>query len=574
MRGGCNGCFLCVVLSLLLGLIATPPSFPSTMFAQRIVRNALLPRDMPAPLPVYAFCTEDDILDRLTVVASVKDTCTQGPSFLAHLANVLPRLTHVIYATPRFMGCDRINLTRGTADLLPRLHILWLSSQSSPIAGFLSAQRHISTPYALLLHNDAYVMDHRSICEMLRALEEHPESAFAAPQIYERSENGIVVPHGHHRNLHLRSTDRNNDKLIMSYDIDFDLLTRRLPNDYIDTEGAQLDFMEDHAYLGRTNTYHLYMDEHASFTMEYIDNVLAMRSNGTHPRYVPTSRVLFDVDVYKLGWREIPYFVWKRSERLGIEVRSYLAQKWNVTFPNTGIWNYVRYSMLQGLSLEDNSLPDDDVGTIALVLAWFHSLGFDTVNDYPIHEAATLVVDQLYDASEATLRLGRMSASDLMRSTESLALKRSHGVSCTNQAAEIRCAADILNVEWGGKRINISMDATRMPISFRLTDQCNPRECGMLLIVGGKCACYTNRMALPSPAPLRQRFLEQVLEVAKLPARIVRYIELQRILEHGPLQDNTTHDVYHCDADVECETTIVLRRSGEMPRIVRWAWSP
>ena len=60
--------------------------------------------------------------------------------------------------------------------------------------------------------------------------------------------------------------------------------------------------------------YHLYLDKDASFTLEYIDIVLAMRLNNTYPWYVPTSRFIFDVDVNKIGWCDIPYFVNKRSE--------------------------------------------------------------------------------------------------------------------------------------------------------------------------------------------------------------------------------------------------------------------
>ena len=139
--------------------------------------------------------------------------------------------------------------------------------------------------------------------------------------------------------------------------------------------------MEDHMYLARTDTYHLYLDEMASFTMEYIDNVLAMRLNDTFPWYVPTARVIFDVDVNKIGWRDIPYFVHKRSEEIGLNVRSYLSRKWNVTFPNTGIWNYVRYSFLAEAVYDYNSLPEAWNYQFAMFLSWFHSIGFNRYNN-------------------------------------------------------------------------------------------------------------------------------------------------------------------------------------------------
>ena len=81
-------------------------------------------------------------------------------------------------------------------------------------------------------------------------------------------------------------------------------------------------------------------------------------------------------------------------------------------------------------------------------------------------------------------------------------------------------------------------------------------------------------MAPPSPSPLRQRLLEQMLEVAKLPARTVRYLELQRILARAQERTLDDDDVHHCDADVECDATVVLRRGQHMPRLVRWGWTP
>ena len=68
-------------------------------------------------------------------------------------------------------------------------------------------------------------------------------------------------------------------------------------------------------YMARTGTYHKYLDPMASFTMEYIDSILAMRLNHTYPWYVPTARVIFGVDVRKIGWRDIPYFVLQREAR-------------------------------------------------------------------------------------------------------------------------------------------------------------------------------------------------------------------------------------------------------------------
>ena len=545
--------WLCAVSSLLaLGLSGT--DVPCLIY--RLSRNAALHR-VPAPLPpVYPPCGVDELVETITIIATVKDTCTQAVSFLAHLASVVPRDMHILYVTPRFVGCDRVDIEG--RSVLPRLQVLRIGEDASPIAGFLAAQPLVRTRYALLLHNDAYAMNNWSLCELARALDAHPEAAFAAPQLYERAENGIVVPHGHHRNLHLR---RVAGRTTVAYDIDFDLLTRRRVSDFEGTEGPQLDFMEDHAYLGRTDSYHLYMDPRASFTMEYIDNVLSMRARQTYPWYVPTASFVFDVNVNKLGWRDLPYFAWKRSDRLGLEVRSYLTQKWGGEFPNTGIWSYVRYSMLQGLALEDNELPSDWQGQAALVLAWFESVGFDSYDGQPLSTRLAHLPAR-NSSPNVKIQLGRMSAIQL----------EAHLQERTRLSADERCGrhwpcvADLLPLRAGEKRINVTMEDARLPISISVTDQCDPTACGLLLLDAGRCVCFTNRMALPESSP-SVRLLEWMADVTKLPSRILRYVELKKWVRGFDARAETSG--VWCAADAACEYTL---RLGGTIRLVRWSW--
>ena len=54
----------------------------------------------------------------------------------------------------------------------------------------------VKTPFAVLMHNDAYPMEPQFVCEMVRALEAHPEYPIAAPTIYEKGADNIYVPHG------------------------------------------------------------------------------------------------------------------------------------------------------------------------------------------------------------------------------------------------------------------------------------------------------------------------------------------------------------------------------------------
>ena len=202
----------------------------------------------------------------------------QAARFLSHIAGMVPRNMRIIYVYPEFVGCDSVNLN---SSLFSRYTFHKVNYTASPIEGFLAAQDLIKTPFALLTHNDAYLMDMHTTCELTRALQHHTEAAFAAPQLYERSENGIAVPHAHHKNLHLKPCG--DGMHCINYDIDFDLLTQRRTKDFDRAGRPQMDFMEDHMYLARTDSYHLYLDHMASFTMEYIDNILAMRMNNTYP---------------------------------------------------------------------------------------------------------------------------------------------------------------------------------------------------------------------------------------------------------------------------------------------------
>merc|ERR1719401_1052775 len=196
--------------------------------------------------------------------------------------------------------------------------------------------------------------------------------------IYEAESKGLIVPHGHHQNLHIRPSTSGEADLRIDYDLSLHLLTQRKPEDF--SEGPQVDFLEDHAFFARSDRYHELLDPAGSFTLEYMDMILNMRARNTSAWYVPTARCIFDVDVKKITWEDLPYLVYKRSEQIGHQVRKYLTNKWGVEFVNTGIWNYVRYVMLADVVLEGSSLPTDWKDQAAVFYSWFESVGFNRYN--------------------------------------------------------------------------------------------------------------------------------------------------------------------------------------------------
>ncbi|CAK0808545.1 unnamed protein product, partial [Prorocentrum cordatum] len=108
----------------------------------------------------------------------------------------------------------------------------------------------LKTKYAVLMHNDAYPLERDFACEMYRALEANPHYPIAAPQIYETAAEGVIVPHGHHQNLHARPS-ASGQGLRIDYDLSLHLLTQRKPEDF--SEGPQVDFLEDHAFFARSD---------------------------------------------------------------------------------------------------------------------------------------------------------------------------------------------------------------------------------------------------------------------------------------------------------------------------------
>ena len=311
------------------------------------------------------------------------------------------------------------------------------------------------------MHNDCYMVDKFALCELYKSLEKNTNYEFAAPQLFEQSDSQVVVPHAHHKNLHIMKTSYTHE---ITYDIDFEMVTKRLENDFI--EGPQIDFMEDHAYLGKSSSFHLYIDEEASHTMEYIDNVLKLRSKNTSAWFVPTSRFVFNVDKSNLDWKDIAYFSYKRSENVGLKTVDYLTKKWKVKFPVTGIWNYVKYTMLDNYKIYEN-IPDSWLEQRGLFLSWFESIGFNTYNNKHLNEA---IYD--YENEYFTIR------------------KNTHINFVTNIPDQPRAEDIIETIVYKQKFADVTLNTGYIPISFYKFETCDHTKCGMMIVDDDVCTCY------------------------------------------------------------------------------------
>merc|ERR1719171_1785373 len=87
------------------------------------------------------------------------------------------------------------------------------------------------------------------------------------------------------------------------------------------------------------------VDPYASYTLEYIDMIMTIRANRWKVLFVPTARLEFRITEF--SWRDIPYFMYKRSEVTCHGTRDYLMAKWKANFPNTGFWTYIKYTIVE-----------------------------------------------------------------------------------------------------------------------------------------------------------------------------------------------------------------------------------
>jgi len=514
----------------------------------RMARNAALP-DVPPPLtPVYPSCSDALLTEKMSFVVSVKDTCAQAKELLTHLATIFPRTMHVYYGLPDIRGCRNVDANAILSELFDTYTVVYTENNDSPIAAFLKVQPLLKTEYAILMHNDAYPMERDFACESLRALDAHPEFPIVAPQIYERAADGIIVPHGHHQNLHTRRARADADDYFIDYDLSMELLTQRLPEDF--KEGPQRDFLEDHAFIARTNTYHELLDPAGSFTMEYMDMILNMRARNTSAWYVPTARCYFEVDTNKLTWEDLPYFSYKRSEQIGHQVRVYLTNKWGIAFPNTGIWNYVKYVFVPYITLEGDALPKTWEDQAAIFYTWFESVGFNRYNGQYLPE----FID---DPTSEPVTIGRETKQELPTGV------LPHRVP-PSSAKEIlpKMAAKTFGAP------QISFKDPHIPIGLRITS-CNASQpssyalCGLAVQDGDSCKCWTYVEGFN----LRTTFgLENLMSFLKLPPRAFTFVQMK----YWPQVIDESNTDFLCEAhQKECSFETQFPSSA---RILQWSW--
>jgi len=530
-----------LALALLVGRVLYSPC------QRRLFRNIALP-GIPEPMaPAYASCSDAELIESVSLVVTVKDTCAQAEELLTHLSTIFPSGMNVFYAYPAIRGCRHVDAETAGQRLFSNYTEVSVGASDAPIAGFLKVQPMLKTKYAVLMHNDAYPMERDFACEMYRALEAHPHYPIAAPQIYEAASDKIIVPHGHHQNLHVRPS-KSGQGYRIDYDLSLSLLTQRKPQDF--KEGPQVDFLEDHAFFARSDRYHELLDPSGSFTLEYMDMILNMRSRNTSAWYVPSARCIFNVDTNKITWEDLPYLVYKRSEQVGHQVRTYLTKKWGVEFVNTGIWNYVRYVMLAEVVLEKASLPTEWTDQAAIFYSWFESVGFNRYN-------GRLLPEFIEEPPH-----GRVNVSRSMEQTLPTAVPE-HRV-------PPKSAMEILPQQQRKKvgAIDISFKEPHLPIGVRSRscDAADPETyklCGLAVQDGDECRCWNYVVPFNLKTTL---YLDKLMALMKLPARAFMYGQMK--YWSIPI-DKQSVSVFCEPTQKDCSYEVSFSKDA---RVLQWSW--
>ncbi len=179
-------------------------------------------------------------------------------------------------------------------------------------------------------------------------------------------------------------------------------------------EGDQTDFLEDHGFVVRTAAIGDLVDPHAAYTLEYLDMILSLKAQDRRVVFVPTARLEFRIAEF--SWRDVPYFMYKRSEATCHGTRDYLTRKWRAHFPNTGFWTYIKYTIVEShtySSLEKLPLKYQ----LQLFLAFFQMAGYNRYDSVPYVEVLEAIDGGTLTTLEvnATRRTERNAVLDTVR---------------------------------------------------------------------------------------------------------------------------------------------------------------
>jgi len=550
-----------------------------------VMRNCVLPKKPQQMRPAYPGCTDAQLASEMTIVVSVKDACSQAPGFIRGLEVFAPPEVHLIYTFPNFESCAKIDLKQ-VLKRWKKTTLLPLPLRSSPMQGWVDAIPYIKTKYSMLLHNDGYALDSFFGCELLQSLKYHqlnsPNGSYvlAAPMLYESKMDGSLAAHATQTNLRLVKDD-SPQGMTVHHDHS---LRRALNRGFDFKEGDQTEFVEDHGFLMETDKIGTVIDPSASFTLEYLDMIMTIRAKGWKALFVPTARLEFRITEF--SWRDIPYFMYKRSEATAHGTRDYLKAKWNVNFPNTGFWTYIKYTIVEqhvygGKYVSGITSTDRDVlstmkwkDQAALAFGFFQMAGY---NRYDI--AAPGRSPQRVDFLDVLERLDRgwsPSKSFAVRPMRQLArppITKTRPAYVPHLDAILPYGRD--------SRVEAEIEHEYLPFSMaKLTlGSCGlvtaemENVCGLIVEeANGGCVCWINMPTFKSNSWLI-RALGKLAALIKVPSRVTTFVEMalagsrNGTLHVAPLRklEGSSFELVTCDVgEMGCSTTFAFNKGSKL----------
>jgi len=346
-------------------------------------------------------------------------------------------------------------------------------------------------------------------------------------------------------------------------------------------EGDQTEFVEDHGFLIQTDKIKTIIDPSAPFTLEYLDMIMTIRANKWRALFVPTARLEFRITEF--SWRDIPYFMYKRSESTAHGTRDYLMAKWQANFPNTGFWTYIKYTIIEqhvygGKYVQGITSTDRDVLTTMkwkdqalLVFAYFQMAGY---NRYHLKGESGKRVDFL-DVLQRLDRGWAPSPRLAIRASRELA----RPVVTKTRPAYVSHLEEIL--PYGAdSRVEAEIEHEYLPFSLaKLTlgscEQMTPEVesvCGVVIRDADSCTCWINMPTFKSNT-LFIRALGAFAALVKVPSRITTFVEMalssgRNGTEHVlPLRssEGASFQLATCDVgEADCATQFSFTKTSQL----------
>lgn len=241
--------------------------------------------------------------------------------------------------------------------------------------------------------------------------------------------------------------------------------------------------------------------------------------------FVPSARLEFRITEF--SWRDIPYFMYKRSEATAHGTRDYLIKKWGANFPNTGFWTYIKYTIVEqhvyrsdgveAVGGERCLMPKLWKDQAALVFGFFQMVGY---NRYTVG-------GKEFDFLSI---LSKLDGGWSPRSSVQTRRQLERPVITKTRPRYVKHLDELL--PYGkAKRVEVGIEHEYLPFSIAklTTASCEPlmdeTGCGLVIEEKSGCVCWMNMPTFKSNS-LFIRAIGRLAALIKIPSRVTTFVEM------------------------------------------------